>query len=389
MREPYYEDESVTLYHGDCLEVMAELPDESIDAVVTDPPFGIGFMGKKWDTFSPDNVEARRESVRRKAPRERTDPKQGNEQGGGVPVRYDPSLEASRRFQDWCEEWARECLRLLKPGGHMVSFGGERTAHRMFTGVEEAGFEIRTTLSWLFGSGYPKSKWLDDEKHVGTALKPGHEPIVLARKPFLGTATATFEEHGTVGLDIEACRLDSGRWPANVVHDGSDEVVDLFPVTSSGSAPAGGLARNADKHRNTYSNFAGQTVEAGVLYGDDGSAARFFYSAKATRAEREAGLEGMPSVRRSDGRHTEIDNPRLRTSARRNPHPTVKPIALMAWLIRLITPLGATVLDPFLGSGTTRIAAQRESVKFVGIEKEEEWLVIARARAAQLGVVLT
>lgn len=385
--KPYYEDEAVTLYHGDCLEVMASMPPSSVDAVAADPPYGLGFMGKEWDVFSPANVEARTESVRRKKPHSNPDPKAGKEQGGGVAVRYDPSLEAARRFQDWCEAWAREVLRVLKPGGHMVAFGGARSAHRMFTGVEEAGFEIRDTLTWLFGSGFPKSRNLGDGR--GTALKPGFEPIVLARRPFTGTVRANVDLHGTGGLNIDACRIEpEGRWPANVLLDGSDEVVAMFPETTSGSARATGFVRNTDKHRNVYREFKGNREEPTVLYGDSGSAARFFYSAKATRAEREAGLDALPMVRRSDGRRTELDNPRLRTTERKNHHPTVKPVDVMAWLVRLITPPGGVVLDPFMGSGTTRIAAQREARRFIGIERELEYVVIAATRAGQHGLGL-
>jgi hypothetical protein len=183
---------------------MAAMPESSVDAIVTDPPYGLGFMGKAWDTFDPATMERR--VGRRDGSGPPSDAHDGRAKGrarsafanpGGEAGAYDFSLRGNRAFQAWCEAWARESLRVLKPGGHLVAFGGTRTYHRLAAGVEDAGFEIRDQLQWLFGSGFPKSKNLGDGR--GTALKPGHEPIVLARKPFRGSATANVAEHGTGG----------------------------------------------------------------------------------------------------------------------------------------------------------------------------------------------
>lgn len=354
---------------GDCREQLKLIPDESVDSIVTDPPYELGFMGKSWDASG---------------------------------IAYN------------VEVW-RECLRVLKPGGHLLAFGGSRTYHRLACAVEDAGFEIRDQIMWVYGSGFPKSLDVgkaidkahgaerkticekfdkgrtssfgggetkasfvtapatDDEKKWdgwGTALKPAHEPVVVARKPLTGTVAQNVLRYGTGAINIDGTRVPSddtipamsgksvlggtsdgydrpwkndpikvalreeralvaiekantlGRWPANFIHDGSDEVLELFPETKS-----------------------------------ETSAARFFYCAKASKAERNAGLEHLP-----------------------NHHPTVKPIDLMRYLIRLVTPPNGTVLDPFAGSGTTLVAAIHEHINPIGIELTEEYWPIIEAR---------
>ena len=352
---------TMQLHHGDCLDVMRAMPSNSVDSIVTDPPYGLSLMGKRWD--------------------------------------YDvPSVEI----------WA-ECLRVLKPGGHLLAFAGTRTQHRMAVRIEDAGFEIRDMIAWVYGSGFPKShnvgKSIDREAgaqrevvgkaaagsaplkrgHVntsggglsvgterspeyditapatdaarqwqgwGTALKPALEPITVARKPLVGTVAANVLEHGTGALNIDGCRVgwpdgkvpeigtpawggpakkltavpgqdgetveraepnQAGRWPANLIHDGGDEVAQLL-----------------------------------------GDAARFFYCAKASKSDRGAD----------------------------NIHPTVKPTDLMAYLCRLVTPPGGVVLDPFMGSGSTGKAAVREGFSFIGCELSSEYIDIAKARIA-------
>jgi site-specific DNA-methyltransferase (adenine-specific) len=376
------------IHMGDCVTVMRTMSDQSVDAVVTDPPYELGFMGKSWDA-------------------------------SGVAYRV--------------EVWA-ECLRLLKPGGHLLAFGGSRTYHRLACAIEDAGFEIRDQIMWVYGSGFPKS--LDVSKAIskteasddarrwqgwGTALKPSHEPIVLARKPLDGTVAETVLTHGTGALNIDGCRVPgevaskpqpllgkaidnriyyfrtgvgrngqmsnnkAGRWPANFIHDGSDEVLELFPETRSGAHTKSSEWK--DSSTRTASSFVRGMSGKERSYRSEassGSAARFFYCAKASRAEREAGLDDFNPKRESDRIADDLpggDNPRNRTNtARRNHHPTVKPIALMRYLIRLVTPPNGVVLDPFTGSGTTGIAARLDGFKFVGIEQSAEYADIAQAR---------
>lgn len=361
------------------------MPANSVDAIVTDPPYGLSFMGKKWD--------------------------------------YDvPTVEV----------WA-ECLRVLKPGGHLLAFAGTRTQHRMAVRIEDAGFEIRDMIAWVYGSGFPKSldvsKAIDREAGAvrevigfyespegtsgrsdgsgvkvgalgigglnpitaaatpeaqqwagwGTALKPALEPITVARKPFPGTVAANVQACGTGALNVDGCRVGGdvrynapagnkpcgnslnmsakgmpadalgttalGRWPANFIHDGSDEVVGLFPQSRS----AGNYPSDCGSKTEGWGNIG---TKQGQLYANTGSAGRFFYCAKASRSDR------------GDA----------------NTHPTVKPTDLMAYLCRLVTPPGGIVLDPFMGSGSTGKAAQREGFSFIGIERDPAYLAIARQR---------
>jgi site-specific DNA-methyltransferase (adenine-specific) len=303
-------------------------------------------------------------------------------------------------FQDWCEQWARECFRALKPGGHIVAFGGTRTWHRLAAAIEDVGFELRDSIAWLYGSGFPKSldvsKAIDNARMVGpgittaatdaarqwqgwgTALKPAFEPIVVARKPLPGTVAATVLEHGTGALNIDGCRV-AYRWPSNVLLT-HVAAVDEYgrPV---GDACAGGCVLGcpvaeldgqsvpttsgtlAPHHRRTTAGGNGEThgAMAGALgesYGDTGAASKFFpafrWEAKAPTSER--------------------------PQANGVSHPTVKPVALMRWLVRLVTPKGGVVLDPFLGSGTTAHACRAEKFQCIGIEADESYISLIRAR---------
>ena len=578
--------DGVTLYLGDCLDVMRELPENSVDSIVTDPPYGLSFMGKDWDHGVP-----------------------------GV------------------EFWV-EALRVAKPGAHLLAFGGTRTFHRLACAIEDAGWELRDSigvphksgdwgdcpwlLAWVYGSGFPKSKnvalAIDKKKGLpnrghriatasrrhpdgtlepngesipayegktdesrpwsgfGTALKPAWEPIVVARKPLDGTVAQNVLKHGTGGLNIDGCRIGTekvtintwddgakpfgggaghkysskqveGRWPANLVHDGSEEVLKLFPETTSGKQAAGGHVRNSDKHRNTYASFKGQKCEGDVLYGDSGSAARFFFQAKQdkdellfcrakdilsawklVKGEQPCSPEDVSSVESSSSlsrqaavsvlsdavivgsqgdrllsdarglsttvtekecetlcetlitamlisenvalpalsqdaltpngcrvniaaiqkptdimtitisrpilggfaapvtfsitpsclahgvkdlganrlvycakadsveRHEGVGHPGKqfkhgvtlqkvsKTETKGNNHPTVKPVDLMKYLCRLVTPPGGIVLDPFMGSGSTGKAAAEEGFRFLGIDMGEEEFEIAVGR---------
>ena len=342
------------LLTGDCLDVLATLEPESVDACVTDPPYGIGFLGREWDTFSPSVVAQNRTHMDTNALTHQNPNMAGRGNWcGGAAVQYDRSADANRRFQAWTHAWASAVLRVLKPGGYLLVCMSPRTAHRVVMGVEDAGFEIRDQLLWLQGKGMAKSMWLDAEKTIGTALKPMYEPILLARAPCQGPATACRAEHGTGGLQIDGCRLDGdGRWPPNVA---LDEDASALLDTQAGHAVS-----------------------------------RFFYCPKTSTAEREAGCDHLPLKTAGEltaGRKAGsagLNNARAgvgRTSrGRRNHHPTVKPVALMRWLVRLVTPPGGVVLDPFAGSGTTGLACIKEQCRFLGIEREAEYVAIANAR---------
>lgn len=422
--EPYYTDSTTTLHHGDCLDVLRALPDASVDAVVTDPPYGLEFMGKEWDgadgfrrSLNPNDVGRGNAFGRtsRTSPEYRTASKAQatRRQEGGIAQATGPSflgginpkclicdrwqrgsnpcrceapewtqerLVRLHSFQEWCEAWSRECLRVLKPGGHLLAFGGSRTWHRLACAVEDAGFEIRDSIAWLYGSGFPKSLNLVDENGErtgwGTALKPAFEPVVVARKPLAGTVAANVLAHGTGALNVDGCRVGdestrrsntaemgyhggnlaesyetgspAGRWPANVVLDeamASELDVQSGELTSgmmrAGTRPKG--------ERETYGQDAAAGYETGSdTYADTGGASRFFYVAKADSSERV----------------------RVNGTA----HPTVKPLALMRWLVRLVTPPGGTVLEPFAGSGTTVEACLLEGFRCVAIEREADYL---------------
>jgi DNA modification methylase len=377
-----------TLHCGDNREVLRTMADASVDSIVCDPPYELGFMGKRWDSTG---------------------------------IAYDVTL------------WT-ECLRVLKPGGHLIAFGGSRTYHRLAVAIEDAGFEIRDQIQWIYGSGFPKSldvsKALDKQAgaerevvgiglHVakmaqtayghyetspwalpitapatdlakqwhgwGTALKPAHEPAVLARKPLTGTVADNVLTWGCGALNIDETRINgapwhrtdngigdpgmwagkgqqhyaeqhpAGRWPANVIFD--EAAAQVLDEQSGHSVSSGNIRHN----QGTPSVAKGKEYPRISLgHTDSGGASRFFYVAKASRAEREAGLD-------SD-------------SDRANHHPTVKPIELMRYLVRLVTPKGGVVLDPFMGSGSTGCAAMLEGFDFVGIDITPEYVEIARRR---------
>lgn len=413
----------ITLYLGDCIEILRAMPADSVDAIATDPPYGIGFMGKEWDTFKPG--EAERRIVPNRAIESDNPNLKGRTRGPASSpsaVEYDYSLGALIGFQRWTCEWAREALRVLKPGGHAVVCGAPRSAHRMVCGLEDAGFEIRDSLAWLFGQGFPKSHNL--EGGWGTALKPGHEPIALARKPLRGTVDRGVEVWGTGALNIDACRLDVqdddyrrnasgdrghaenrtrgheafkmtagsaseiGRWPANVVLDEqAGRVLDeQAGERVSGANPT---RRGSDKFRKVFGKFKGERDCTPARGAESGGASRFFFVAKPSRLERDFGCDGLPVLTPGECTDREDGSAGItpyagagRSGGGRNFHPTVKPVSLMRWLLRLVTPLGGIVCDPFLGSGTTGMAAVVDGYQFIGIDHEAAYLRLADCRIA-------
>lgn len=394
---PVVESGAVTVYEGDCVEVLRGMPDGSVHSVVTDPPYGLEFMGKDWDApwKSSGDVVPDPASVG------------GFQDGaGGNPysrsrVRYG----VGAGYQDWCTAWAAECLRVLKPGGHLLAFGGSRTYHRLACGIEDAGFDIRDSIVWLYGSGFPKSHNIGEG--WGTALKPAHEPIVVARKPFKGTVAGNVAEYGTGALNIDACRVpttdswagtrttalgvlnddgwqpstqnygphSSGRWPPNVTLTHSAECGE--GVCAAGCPVAeldmeSGDTISTDRPRRNSARAHNRTASMGKSvadwtsagHSDSGGASRYFpvfrWQPKAPTRERPR-IDGVV-------------------------HPTVKPLELVRWLIRLVTPSDGVVLDPFIGSGTTAEAAILENVGCVGVEREVEYTPLIAERVHRAGL---
>jgi len=356
----------VTLHSGDCRDVLRTLPDNSIDSVVTDPPYALVSIVKRFG--SPNAAPAKGNDAYMRA------------SAGFMGKTWDTGETAFS-----VDFWA-QVLRVLKPGGHVAAFGASRGYHRMACAIEDAGFEIRDSLMWIYGTGFPKSHNLNGEwEGFGTALKPAFEPIVLARKPLTGTVAANLAEWGVGALNIDGCRVphsgerlsgggtqtdhegwgrslcgrtDSahaeqlGRWPANVCHDGSDDVVAAFPNTAASKAAKDNKPMQRQDN-NVYGKGLGSISPNNTYSDNGGSAARFFYSAKASKADRNG-----------------------------SKHPTVKPISLMQWLCRLITPPGGAILDPFAGSGTTGAAARLEGFRAILIEREAEYQQDIRHRFA-------
>lgn len=369
MSAPYYSDPTVTLHHGDCIDVLRELADCSVDAVVTDPPYGLEFMGKEWDAFKPASAKIRKPSARD------LEPGAAHNETTFLARRNMPdAIVAGHPFQQWCEQWAAECLRVLKPGAFILAFGGTRTFHRLACAIEDAGFEIRDSLAWIHGQGFPKN---------ANALKPAFEPVVVARKPLAGTVAQNVLQWGTGALNIDGTRIEGGtrplirnagkadprgegfhgkfgsssdgetsqgRWPANVILDGSqaaalDEMSGEIPP-STRTATGGECAKPGQLEGHLKG--VGSRVGDSWGYNGSGGASRFFYTAKAGTNERIT--------------HNGVA------------HPTVKPLDLMRWLVRLVTPPGGIILEPFAGSGTTVEAAILEGFRCIAIEREADYL---------------
>lgn len=425
------------LIHGELLGAVAEMADESVDAIVTDPPYGLGFMGKDWDSPGGTGDFPMRRT------HETNTVNTGASRQGGRQRSCDDFLKRqardARSYQAWCEQWASALHRVLKPGGYLLAFGGTKTYHRLASGIEDAGFEVRDRILWLYGSGFPKN--LDLGKGRGTALKPAHEPVAVARKALQGTNARNLERFGTGALNIDACRLtpltpeevarsgkstngaiygdlgsvdwkrngrygeesgersygdagstdfaatpgrrggdQRGRWPANVILD--DHAAKMLDE-QTGTLKSGLIKAGSRREGLGYHGGAGGEVEDDS-YGDAGGASRFFYVAKASRAERNEGLgedfDEKPLLWSSGTRNPGSFQAEGTKRAAKNNHPTVKPVALMRYLVRLVTPPGGLILDPFMGSGTTGVAAIREGFRFIGIDREADYVEIADAR---------
>jgi len=509
--------------NADCLSVLPKLDASSIDAIITDPPYGLEFMGKEWDSFRSDDPGTNRNRGKHSGSHGMADgagKDEGHPARGKIAVAYGggkrprtfrctgcgkrdqfrnqhacgPSARWARElidpfaapptmlaFENWCREWALAAMRVLKPGGHLLAFGGARTHHRLACGLEDAGFEIRDCLCWLYGQGFPKSlngavaidkaaghgprgraipvasTHLPSGRYAkekltanpvgpyrprsraarewqgwGTALKPGWEPIIVARKPLEGTVAPNVRRHGTGALNIDGCRIGfrcqaderssktknrhadfqskarknrvygrderrrgnydaPGRWPANVALTHTEDCWQAGHARVRSNCHHPAVRRKGDLGTAGHKGQDGLTERSSTreLYWEcspdcpvrmldeqsGGGASRFFYCAKATRAERNAGLrwssgEQSPGTFQAEG--TE--------KAAHNNHPTVKPLSLMRWLVRLATPPGGLVLDPFTGSGSTGAAAVLEGARFLGIEREAAYVPIARAR---------
>jgi DNA modification methylase len=509
----------IELKLGDCLDVLKTIPDNSIDSVVTDPPYGLEFMGKEWDTFKQgriaeykeggkidlEQIESRKGKggagpsyTNRAAAKCR---KCGKQRWSGSPCKCEePDFEidnsTQHTFQSFTEAWARECYRVLKPGGHLLAFGGSRMYHRLACGVEDAGFEIRDQIMWVYGSGFPKShnigKAIDaniktgksnpksinqsemsktdgdvvtviqpnngilgEKREViknigasleteqaknwegwGTALKPAHEPIVMARKPLSEKSIAeNVLKHGTGGINIDGSRIvtdedtsrkksplkpnsisyvrkdeplfggeghEAGRFPANIIFD--EEAGQLLDE-QSGVSKSGTGKKYEPQYKDTSEIYGKYDKLQVSSFNDKGGASRFFYCPKASKKDRDEGLDNFEEKsqrvtsggtrdfnarcancgKKFIGSPTTIcdcDNPVTDNQVfkKKNNHPTVKPTDLMRYLINLITPPNGTILDPFMGSGSTGKAAVRCGVNFIGIEKEQEYMDIAKAR---------
>ncbi len=370
-------DGKITLLRGDCLERLRELEENSIDSCVTDPPYGIGFMGKDWDVFKGDNRSWTSMGVPTGVDSNLHTARPGAMTAG----KYDLTPRGMKGFQDFTHAWASLAIKTLKPGAHLLCFCSTRTYHRMAYAIEDAGFEIRDQIGWCYGSGFPKNHNVGNG--WGTALKPAWDPLVLARKPLSEkSVAANVLRWGTGAINIGGCRVATngedmgdphrfancrehegwsrpshttetikkrgermvaapGRWPANLIHDGSEEVLAGFPDSDGQQGALRGTEPSGTFSKVSSGPLTRQPFE---VRGDSGSAARFFYTAKADSDDRLG-----------------------------SKHPTVKPLDLMQYLVRLITPRGGLTLDPFAGTGTLGEASWRERFRAILIEREPEY----------------
>ena len=458
---------------GDCIEVMKTIPDNSVDAVVTDPPYGLEFMGKNWDKFKVGKNIAGG-NTGKDTPYARSKP---------APAFYQLTQVDKLAFQEFNFNWSTEALRVLKPGGYLLAFGGTRTYHRLVCGIEDAGFEIRDTIMWLYGSGFPKSldisKAIDkragverevtefkkDISHIergdsnikeqkdetsdsmftihkanlltlpatpeakqwagwGTALKPACEPIVVARKPLSeSTVAENVLKWGTGGIDVDGGRIgcdlekedlargrksdndttyftkknadihlypnNKGRFPANVI---LDEEAGAMLDEMSGTLESGTHKKGAKNGSHAAFGKDLSRINDYDIPSNTGGASRFFYCAKASKGERNRGCEGLEEKREqiSMNKNYMGSDGSLRTKnlSNKNYHPTVKPLALMKYLIKLVSVKGAIILDPFCGSGTTAMGCKETGRRYIAIDNEKEYIEIAKCRVRAIPELL-
>lgn len=369
---------SIRLIHGDCTVVLHELLRAGllVDAVCTDPPYHLASIVARFGKEGATPAVIGATGAYRRA----AQGFQGQEWDGGD-IAF--QVETWRRIYD-----------VMKPGAYLVAFSHTKGYHRMACAIEDAGFEIRDMLAWLYGAGMPKShnQKDDDLKGLGSALKPAIEPIVFAQKPIAeGSIERNVRKWGVGALQIDAARIeapgDQGRWPANVLHDGSDEVEEAFAAFGEKGAAAPVNHRKGPMFKSVYQPYDVDVKEPGSgFHGDSGSASRFFYSSKATTGERiyECRVCGAHTIGKTgcehDGKMMENNMPAIRT------HPTVKPASLMEWLVKLVCPPGGLVLDPFAGTGTMAAAARAAGMQSISIEADESHM---RDIALRLGVDLS
>ena len=425
--------------NADCLEHMRTMPDNFVDAIVTDPPYGLAFMGAKWDSFGGstgnETVGERRKKMNEYLGANAVVPAFASSHG------HAPKLSEMREFQAAMTPVFEEALRVAKPGAHLLCFGGTRTFHRMACAIEDAGWTVIDCVMWVYGSGFPHGmdvgKKLQGWEGWNTALKPAWEPIIVARKPLDGTVASNLLAWGVGAINVDACRVPTGdnlnggayvtnggrsqlngdmrttsgqgmfaagsttgkeftqptgRFPANLVHDGSEEVVRLFPQSDGQQADVTGDEPSHPADGVCYGEYSGRHEFS--KRGDSGSAARFFNSfrdgeesAERTYADRgSTNFAAKPGMRReqaSADRFFYCAKASKKDRGEGNHHPTVKPTALMEWLVKLVTPEGGTVLDPFAGSGSTLVACRRLGLGFIGIEREREYCEIIERRLSE------
>lgn len=387
---------SQTIINGDSLQELQKIKDNTIDAVITDPPYGIAFLGKDWDSFRGTKV-ARSQVVKNL----------------GTGMRMTTHTE-NLNYQQWCEQWARECLRVLKPGGWLLAFSAARLYHRIATGIEDAGFEVRDQIMWLYSSGFPKAQQIPTHPGWKTCLKPAHEPIVMARKRLQGSCKANMVKHGVGALNIDQSRIpyedeqdldtyiNNIQGPLERSTANAGDGVGMFDGNTGFKAQKGRVVRPQAGRRTASFSFGDKATQSGGdgspefvpneqgrfpsnVMGEVAGYQKYFYCPKVSRRERHRGYEQKHIPTNPEGMLDKNGGTRYIDGGNKqhnvgNNHPTVKPVELMKYLVRLVTPAGAHIIDPFAGSGSTGMACRELGRQFTGIELDPNYCEIARRR---------